>query len=120
MARTVRSIIQAAQRKFGALVSGDNTSADEMTDGLEAYNGLVRAIQGDWLAPVESARPYRVRHGGSGQPLSRPGLVHHHHLPGQSAPRRTLRRRGREPRTFNPQLHHRQRTARSSKVRRRT
>jgi hypothetical protein len=46
MARTVRSIIQAAQRKFGALVSGDNTSADEMTDGLEAYNGLVRAIQG--------------------------------------------------------------------------
>ena len=45
-ARTVRSIIQAAQRKFEALVSGDNTSADEMTDGLEAYNGLVRAIQG--------------------------------------------------------------------------
>ena len=78
MARTVRSIIQAAQRKFGALVSGDNTSADEMTDGLEAYNALFAGHSGDWLAPVESARPYRVRHGGSGRPLSRPGLVHHH------------------------------------------
>ena len=33
MARTVRSIIQAAQRKFGAWFPGDNTSADEMTDG---------------------------------------------------------------------------------------
>ena len=38
-----------------------------MTDGLEAYNGLVPPIPGDWPAPVESAPLLTVVcHGGSG------------------------------------------------------
>jgi hypothetical protein len=56
MARTVRSIIKAAQRKLGAVASGDDPQADELTDALEAYNNLVRAMLGTVIGSRLSAQ----------------------------------------------------------------
>ena len=90
MARTVRSIIQAAQRKFGAWFLATTRPPTKMTDGLKPITALFGPFQGigsrlsnqpalTVSATAEVGGLYRG-------PASSITIT----LPGQSAPRRTL------------------------------
>jgi len=51
MTMTVRDVIKAALRKMGGLASGDEPTADEVTDARIAYNSMLRSMFGTIIGP---------------------------------------------------------------------
>jgi hypothetical protein len=71
MTMTVRDVIKAALRKMGGLASGDDPTADEVTDALTSYNSLLRSmfgtIVGQRLSPQAAAASLTAEPGGQYQ-----------------------------------------------------
>jgi hypothetical protein len=51
MSLTVRDVIKRANRLMGALATGDDPTADELSDALISYNSMVRAMFGTIIGP---------------------------------------------------------------------